>query len=110
MELQPRQAQIDRLALVDVHDGERSVFEADCGKGTYVRALARDLGRALGCLGHVAALRRTRVGPLRGGRGGDLRRCERRGRARTRPRLLLPVEAALGEFAGSASASAMRPV
>ena len=40
------------------------VLEADCGKGTYVRAIARDLGRALGCLGHVAALRRTRVGPF----------------------------------------------
>ena len=63
VDLQPRQAQVDRLALV-AHDGERSVFEADCGKGTYVRALARDLGRALGCLGHVAALRRTRVGPF----------------------------------------------
>ena len=37
---------------------------AECGKGTYVRALARDLGRALGCLGHVAALRRTAVGPF----------------------------------------------
>jgi len=63
VDLKPRQAQVDRLALV-AHDGERSVFEADCGKGTYVRALARDLGRALGCLGHVAALRRTRVGPF----------------------------------------------
>ena len=38
------------------------MLEARCGKGTYVRALARDLGRALGALGHVAALRRTRVG------------------------------------------------
>jgi tRNA pseudouridine55 synthase len=38
------------------------VLEARCGKGTYVRALARDLGRALGALGHVEALRRTRVG------------------------------------------------
>ena len=63
VELKPRQAQIDRLALV-AHSGERSILEADCGKGTYVRALARDLGRALGCLGHVAALRRTRVGPF----------------------------------------------
>jgi tRNA pseudouridine55 synthase len=37
------------------------VFEADCGKGTYVRSLARDMGRALGTFGHVTALRRTRV-------------------------------------------------
>ncbi len=38
------------------------MLEAECGKGTYVRALARDLGRALGSCAHVAALRRTRVG------------------------------------------------
>ncbi|PVE24727.1 tRNA pseudouridine(55) synthase TruB [Microvirga sp. KLBC 81] len=63
VELQPRTVEIDRLALVH-HDGNRSVIEADCGKGTYVRAIARDLGRALGCLGHIAALRRTRVGPF----------------------------------------------
>jgi len=43
---------------------DAAVFEARCGKGTYVRALARDLGRLLGCLGHVSALRRTRVGPF----------------------------------------------
>jgi tRNA pseudouridine55 synthase len=40
------------------------VFEAECGKGTYVRAIARDLGRQLGCLGHVQALRRMQVGPF----------------------------------------------
>ena len=40
------------------------VFAAECGKGTYVRALARDMGRALGCFGHVSALRRTGVGPF----------------------------------------------
>jgi tRNA pseudouridine55 synthase len=40
------------------------VLAAECGKGTYVRALARDLGRAHGALGHVSALRRSRVGPF----------------------------------------------
>ena len=40
------------------------MFEAECGKGTYVRAIARDLGRKLGCFGHVCALRRLAVGPL----------------------------------------------
>ncbi len=43
---------------------DEAVIEAQCGKGTYVRAIARDLGRQLGCLGHVVALRRTRVGPF----------------------------------------------
>ena len=61
-ELAPRRVSIARLALVDHPDRDRCVLEARCGKGTYVRALARDLGRALGALGHVEALRRTRVG------------------------------------------------
>ena len=61
-ELAPRIVSIDRLAVVDLPDPDHCVLEADCGKGTYVRALARDLGRALQCLGHISALRRTRVG------------------------------------------------
>ena len=61
-ELSPRPVQIDRLTLMDMPDTDHCVIEAECGKGTYVRAVARDLGRALGCRGHVAALRRTRVG------------------------------------------------
>ena len=40
------------------------MFEAECGKGTYVRALARDMGRILGCHGHISALRRTLCGPF----------------------------------------------
>lgn len=62
--LEARTVNIERLALVDRPDDETSVFEAECGKGTYVRALARDMGRLLGCYGHVIALRRTRVGPF----------------------------------------------
>jgi len=54
---------IHDLRLVDLSP-DRATLEADCGKGTYVRALARDLGRLLGCYGHVTALRRTRVGPF----------------------------------------------
>ena len=64
VELEPRSVVIEDLRLVDMPDAETAVFEAECGKGTYVRALARDMGRALGCLGHVIALRRTRVGPF----------------------------------------------
>jgi tRNA pseudouridine55 synthase len=60
--LEAREVIIDRLDLVDLPDPDTAVFEADCGRGTYVRALARDLGRQLGCFGHVTALRRTRVG------------------------------------------------
>jgi tRNA pseudouridine55 synthase len=62
--LEPRIVVIDELRLVEVPDERTAVFEAECGKGTYVRAIARDMGRALGCRGHVIALRRTRVGPF----------------------------------------------
>jgi tRNA pseudouridine55 synthase len=64
VELAARPVQIDRLELVDVPDADHAVLEAECGKGTYVRSIARDLGRALGCFGHVSALRRTAVGPF----------------------------------------------
>jgi tRNA pseudouridine55 synthase len=64
-ELAPRTVVIERLDLIDHPDPDHCMLEAECGKGTYVRALARDLGRALQCLGHVEALRRTRVGSFR---------------------------------------------
>ena len=64
VELKPRTVEIYRLELVDVPDPDHAVLTAECGKGTYVRSLARDLGRALGALGHVSALRRSRVGPF----------------------------------------------
>jgi tRNA pseudouridine55 synthase len=63
VELVARPVQIDHLAVVE-HTPDRTVISAECGKGTYVRAIARDLGRVLGCYGHVSALRRTRVGPF----------------------------------------------
>jgi tRNA pseudouridine55 synthase len=63
-EIAPRNVEITRLDIVSVPDADTCLFEAECGKGTYVRAIARDLGRLLGCFGHVADLRRTRVGPL----------------------------------------------
>jgi tRNA pseudouridine55 synthase len=64
VELAARPVEIHQLTLVDQLDSHRSLFEAECGKGTYVRALARDIGRILGCFGHISALRRTVVGPF----------------------------------------------
>jgi tRNA pseudouridine55 synthase len=64
VEMAPRPVEIHRLELIETPDPDHAKFIAECGKGTYVRALARDLGRALGCLGHVIALRRTAVGPF----------------------------------------------
>ncbi|MFK8253580.1 tRNA pseudouridine(55) synthase TruB [Ancylobacter terrae] len=62
VELAARTVVVHRLDLVDMPDPDHAVFEAECGKGTYVRSIARDLGRALGTRGHIAALRRTCVG------------------------------------------------
>ncbi|HEY0146286.1 MAG TPA: tRNA pseudouridine(55) synthase TruB [Methylovirgula sp.] len=62
-ELSPRSVTIHELVMTE-SGADDATFEARCGKGTYVRAIARDLGRVLGCLGHVSALRRTRVGPF----------------------------------------------
>ena len=64
VELAARTVQIDRLELIANPDPDRAVLHAECGKGTYVRSLARDMGRALGCFGHVSALRRVAVGPF----------------------------------------------
>src|SRR5690606_32402868 len=63
-ELEERTVRVDRLEIIEIPDESHCVFEVDCGKGTYVRALARDMGERLGCLGHLSALRRTRVGPF----------------------------------------------
>jgi tRNA pseudouridine55 synthase len=91
VELQARTVQIDRLAVVS-HENGQSVLEADCGKGTYVRAIARDLGRTLGCLGHISALRRTRVGPFTEADAVGVEMVA------SEPAALRPVEIALGEL------------
>jgi tRNA pseudouridine55 synthase len=62
VELAPREIEIERFTLVAMPDADHAEFEVECSKGTYVRSLARDIGRKLGCLGHVSALRRTVVG------------------------------------------------
>ena len=62
--LEARPVEIHRLELVNVSDADHAEFEAECGKGTYVRSLARDIGRALGSFGHIRALRRQAVVPL----------------------------------------------
>ena len=63
-EMKPRQVLIEELRLLDCSNPEHADFEVVCGKGTYIRALARDMGRKLGCLGHLTLLRRTQVGPF----------------------------------------------
>lgn len=64
-DLAARPLHVARLELVAQPDADHAILEMTCGKGGYVRAIARDLGRALGCLGHVAWLRREWSGPFR---------------------------------------------
>jgi tRNA pseudouridine55 synthase len=101
-ELAPRDVTVDRLSLVETPDPDHAVLEAECGKGTYVRALARDIGRVLGALGHVGALRRTRVGPFDEASAISLPSLEALGESEAgRDDLLgslLPVEMALTEI------------
>ena len=61
----PRRVEVHALRLIDQPDPDHAVLEVDCGKGTYVRSLARDLAVALGTVGYIAALRRLAVGPFR---------------------------------------------
>ena len=64
VELAERPILIEALRLVDVPDRDHATFEVTCGKGTYIRSLARDMGRALGTAAHVTMLRRVAVGPF----------------------------------------------
>src|SRR6266702_8759750 len=103
VELEARPVEIHRLSLIDIPDPDHAVLSAECGKGTYVRALARDMGRALGCLGHVARLRRTIVGPFGEPHMISLERleslCHRAASGEgSLAALLLPVETALDDI------------
>ncbi|MBO6518729.1 MAG: tRNA pseudouridine(55) synthase TruB [Rhodospirillales bacterium] len=64
VEIAPRDVDIAELRLIGIPDADHADFEMRCGKGTYVRALVRDLALHLGCEGHIRRLRRTAVGPF----------------------------------------------
>jgi tRNA pseudouridine55 synthase len=64
VDIPSREVEIFRLTLLACPDANTSHFEVECGKGTYVRALARDFGRELGCYGHISGLRRSFVAPF----------------------------------------------
>lgn len=64
VDLAPRAVKIYTITLLETPDSDHAVFEVRCGKGTYVRALARDLALHLGTVGHIRRLRRTAVGPF----------------------------------------------
>ncbi len=63
VKLQPRTVRIDAVTLTGWQPPDRFSISVTCGKGTYIRALGRDIAVALGTVGHLTALTRTRVGP-----------------------------------------------
>lgn len=99
LELAPRTVTVHRLQVAH-HDPEsgETRFHLACGKGTYVRAIARDLGRFLGCRGYVTALRRTRVGPFRASAAISLDKLNDFGHSAPPEKGLLTVATALDDI------------
>jgi tRNA pseudouridine55 synthase len=93
-----RAVEVDRFALVEQPDRDHAIFEVVCGRGTYVRALIRDLGARLGCLGHVTALRRLQAGPFGIESALSPGALEQLLADDALPQALLPVASALGEL------------
>lgn len=98
VELQARPLWVEELVLIDRPDPDHAVLEMVCGKGGYVRAIARDLGRMLGCLGHVRELRRTWSGPFEAEAGITLDEVDRLAHTPELDEKLLPLEAGLADL------------
>jgi tRNA pseudouridine55 synthase len=98
VDLAPRTVVVHRLAILEAKDPDRTVFAMDCGKGTYVRSLARDLARTLGTLGHVAELRRISVGSFAETGAISLESLLALGHSAAASGHLLPVETALADI------------
>jgi tRNA pseudouridine55 synthase len=96
--LEARDVFIEDLHITGMPDDDSTSFSAVCGKGTYVRSLARDIGRKLGCFGHVTSLRRTRVGPFECSHAVTIEELHERAENGTIDETLLPIEAALSEL------------
>ena len=96
--LEARTVTIRDLRLMAAPDADHAVLEMDCGKGTYVRALARDIAEALGACGHVSELRRTRVGRFGEESAVTLEYLEDLLHKARHSEALLPVETALDDI------------
>lgn len=97
-EIAPRPLWVDRLDLVSRPDSETIELEMVCGKGGYVRSIARDLGQALGCLGHVLRLRRLWSGPFDAAEGVSLAEIEAAAGTSALDGRVLPLEVALSDL------------
>ncbi|RFU14406.1 tRNA pseudouridine(55) synthase TruB [Rhodobacteraceae bacterium W635] len=97
-EIAARPLYVDSLTLLSRPDADTAALEMVCGKGGYVRAIARDLGEQLGCLGHVERLRRVWSGPFDVEDGVSLARVEELARTAALDDHLLPVEVGLTDL------------
>jgi tRNA pseudouridine55 synthase len=98
VELAARPVTIHSARVVAADDADHVTLEIACGKGTYVRALARDLAETLGACGHVSQLRRTRVGGFSEAKAVTLELLEDLGHKARQSEALLPVETALDDI------------
>jgi tRNA pseudouridine55 synthase len=98
VELAARPVEVASFELLDTPDGDHARFRVGCGKGTYVRALARDLARALGTCGHVSALRRTACGPFTENTAISLAKLEALGHKAADSECLLPLKTVLDDI------------
>ncbi|MBT8425705.1 MAG: tRNA pseudouridine(55) synthase TruB [Silicimonas sp.] len=98
VEIAPRPLYVESLTLNERPDADHAVMEMVCGKGGYVRSIARDLGEALGCLGHVKELRRIWSGPFELDDAVSLDEIERLAKSPEIDGLLLPLEAGLADL------------
>lgn len=98
VELQSRQIRIDAFELIGMPDADHAEFKVVSGKGAYMRGLARDLALAVGTVGHIAALRRTRVGPFTEEHAISLEKLESLGHSAPLVDFLLPVQTALADI------------
>jgi len=98
MDLAARDLWVESLELVARPDADTVELEMVCGKGGYVRAIARDLGEALGCLGHVLWLRREWSGPFEVSDGITLERLDELAKSAGLDALLLPLEVGLADL------------
>jgi tRNA pseudouridine55 synthase len=96
--LASRIVNVHTARVTDIPDPDHVEIEIECGKGTYVRAIVRDLAHALGACGHVSALRRTRVGPFTEDRAIGLEFLEELSHKAGCLEALLPVETALDDI------------
>ena len=98
MEIEPRPLWVEELVMTGRPDADHVELEMTCGKGGYVRSIARDLGEALGCHGHVLKLRRIWSGPFEAEDGITIEQIDALAKTTELDARLLPLEVGLAEL------------